>query len=91
MKDLRSFGSPEFVTIEEGIFSGGSGAAVSVISCHVSECASPHIFAVLSVICFGLLSRGHKLGQTVFKDSIDIRLSFDTVLSALMVFLNASV
>ena len=34
-------------------FSGDSGAAVSVISCHVSECASPHIFAVLSVICFG--------------------------------------
>ena len=53
--------------------SGDSGAAVSVVSCHVSECASPHIFAVLSVICFGLLSRGHKLGQTVFKDSIVIR------------------
>ena len=42
-------------------FSGDSGAAVwvdeirsaSVLSCHVSECASPHIFAVLSVICFG--------------------------------------
>ena len=72
-------------------FSGGSGAAVSVISCHVSECASPHIFAVLSVICFGLLSRGHKLSQTVFKDSIVIRLSFDTVLSVLMVVLNAIV
>ena len=71
-------------------FSGGSGAAVSVISCHVSECASPHI---LSVICVGLPSRGHKFGQTVFKfeDSIVIRLSFDTVLSVLMVFLNASV
>ena len=72
-------------------FSGDSGAAVSVISCHVSECASPHIFAVLSVICFGLLSRGLKLGQTVCKDSIVIRLSFDTALSALIVFLNASV
>ena len=77
-------------------FSGDSGAAVwvdeirsvSVLSCHVSECASPHI---LSVICVGLPSRGHKVGQTVFKDSIVIRLSFDTVLSALMVFLNASV
>ena len=66
--------------------SGDSGAAVSV-----SECASPHIFAVLSVICFGLLSRGHKLGQTVCKDSIVIRLSFDTALRALIVFLNASV
>ena len=39
-------------------FSGDSGAAVwvdeirsaSVLSCHVSECASPHIFAVLSII-----------------------------------------
>ena len=80
-------------------FSGDSGAAVwvdeirsaLVLSCHVSECASPHIFAVSSVICFGLLSRGHKLGQTVCKDSIVIRLSFDTALSALIVFLNASV
>ena len=68
-------------------FSGDSGAAVSVISCHVSECASPHI---LSAICVGLPSRGHKFGQTVFKDSIVIRLSFDTALSALIVFLNAS-
>ena len=67
-------------------FSGDSGAAVSVVSCHVSECASPHIFAVLSVICFGLLSRGHKLGKTVYKHSIVIRSSFDSVLSVLMVF-----
>ena len=75
-------------------FSGDSGAAVwvdeirsvSVLSCHVSECASPHIFAVSSVICFGLLSRGHNLGKTVYKDSIVIRSSFDSVLSVFMFF-----
>ena len=68
-------------------FSGDSGAAVwvdeirsaSVLSCHVSECASPHIFAVLSII------------NVFFKDSIVIRSSFYSVLSVLMVFLNASV
>ena len=68
-------------------FSGDSGAAVSVINCHVSECASPQIFAVVSVICFGPLVSRPQIGQNRLQtDSIVIRSSFDSVLSVLMVF-----